>query len=353
MRLFLSSMLSGLAARLMRQASSTTVQAPLAALLLAVLIAPASTQADALRESNPPAYPQRPLTIIVTFPPGGGTDLLARKLAPLLEQALGQSVVVDNRPGASGNIGARAVAQSAPDGHTLLMVNSSFAITPHVLGTPGFDAARDFQAVINVGFIPSLLVTRADSPWHTLAQWLQPLPDAAPHLFASCGTGTPQHLAGAMMQAHQPAVQLQQVPYKGCGPALVDVLGRQVPVGIVTASSAMPYLSSGRLRALAVTAPQRAPQWPDVPTVAEHAMPGYHLNQWHGLLVPAGTDAAIVHRLNHILQQALAQGTLQEELRQLGYTPTSGSDTSPQAFQQLVQDDLARFAEMAPDLTQP
>ncbi|RCW67393.1 Bug family tripartite tricarboxylate transporter substrate binding protein [Pseudorhodoferax soli] len=299
---------------------------------------------------EPAPYPSRTITIVVTFAPGGGTDLLARKLAPVLQQALGQPVVVENRPGASGNIGASHVAKAAPDGHTLLMVNSSFAINPGVYGPLDFSPARDFTAVFNVGFVPSVLVVPPASPLRNLADLLQAArPPAPPALFASCGAGTPQHLAGEMLQLAAP-VRMSQVPYKGCGPALADVLSGQVGLGIVTASSAAPLLAAGKLRALAVTSPQRTAQLPGVPTVAEQGLPGYELDQWHGLLAPAGTPAAVVQRLNQVLVQGLADAELQAQLRGLGYTLTQGADGTPQAFGALVARDLRRFGTVTAQL---
>lgn len=296
------------------------------------------------------AYPSRPITIVVTFAPGGGTDLLARKLAPVLQQALGQTVVVENRPGASGNIGASHVAKAPADGHTLLMVNSSFAINPGVYGPLDFSPARDFTAVFNVGFVPSVVVVPPASPWQRLDDLLLAArTPAPPALFASCGAGTPQHLAGEMLQMSTSA-RLTQVPYKGCGPALADVMSGQVGLGIVTASSAAPLLAAGRLRALAVTSPRRTAQLPDVPTVAEQGLIGFELDQWHGLLAPAGTPAPVVQRLNRVLAQGLADPELRAQLRGLGYTLTEGADATPQAFRALVARDLRRFGTVTAQL---
>jgi len=307
--------------------------------LLAAPCAPAGTgQSEAAAR-----YPDRALTVIVTFPPGGGTDLLARKLGAGLQQALGQPVVVENRPGASGNIGARAVARAEPDGYTLLMVNSSFAINPGVYRDLEFSPEHDFAAVINVAFVPSVVVVPAASPLASLADALRrAAPPADPLPFATCGNGTPQHLAGEMLREASGAV-LQHVPYRGCGPALSDVLSGQVPLGIVTASSAAPYIRAGTLRALAVTSPRRSPLLPQVPTVAEQGMPGYELDQWHGLLAPAGTPPAVVRRLNEVVAGIVAQRQMRHDLLQLGYTPAA---STPAEFQALVQRDIARFGQL-------
>ena len=182
------------------------------------------------------SYPTHPITIVVTFPPGGGTDLLARRIGASLQEQLGQPVVVENRPGASGNIGARIVAEAPPDGYTLLMVNSSFAINPGVYRNLGFAPKRDFAAVTNVAFVPSVFVVPATSSLQKLDDALVAAQPGKPLPFASCGNGTPQHLAGEMLARATGAV-LQHVPYKGCGPALTDVTAGQVGMGIVDRKS--------------------------------------------------------------------------------------------------------------------
>ena len=285
-------------------------------------------------------WPTRPITIVVTFPPGGGTDLLARELGARLSPLLGQQIIVENHPGASGNIGAAAVAHARADGYTLLMVNSSFAINPGVFRNLPFSPTEDFIGVANVAWIPSVWVVPMNSPWQTLQHVLDDAAHSASALpYASCGNGTPQHLAGEMIrqQAH---VALIQVPYRGCGPALTDLIADQVRLGVVTASSAAPYLGT-RLRALAVTADARTTSLPDVPTVSESNLPGYSMNQWHGLLAPARTPKRVLDRLNSAINQIVAQPDMQSKLAQLGYTPER---TTPEAFDQLVKQDIARYS---------
>ncbi|WYX20009.1 tripartite tricarboxylate transporter substrate binding protein [Achromobacter xylosoxidans] len=294
---------------------------------------------DPVADAN---YPTRPITIVVTFPPGGGTDLLARRLGADLQEQFGQPVVVENRPGASGNIGARVVAESPPDGYTLLMVNSSFAINPGVYRSLGFSPRRDFTAVVNVAFVPSVFVVPAASPLRTLDDALNAARPERPLPFASCGNGTPQHLAGEML-ARATGAPLQQVPYKGCGPALTDVMSGQVGMGVVTASSAAPLIAAGRLRALAVTSPQRSPLLPAVPTVAEQGISGYALDQWHGLLAPAATPPAVVARLNATLARIMLRPDVQAALREQGFTPTT---SSPGAFQDMINADIDRYTAL-------
>jgi len=287
-------------------------------------------------------YPTHPITIVVTFPPGGGTDLLARRIGASLQEELGQPVIVENRPGASGNIGARIVAEAPPDGYTVLMVNSSFAINPGVYRNLDFSPKQDFAAVINVAFVPSVFVVPAASPLQTLDDALAVAVPGKPLPFASCGNGTPQHLAGEMLARSSGAV-LQQVPYKGCGPALKDVTAGQVAMGVVTASSAAPLIAAGKLRALAVTSPARSPLMPTVPTVAEQGIAGYALDQWHGLLAPAATPRAVVDKLNAAVTKIVRRPEMQAALREQGFTPAS---STPKEFQSMIHADIDRYTAL-------
>lgn len=286
-------------------------------------------------------FPNRPITIVVTFPPGGGTDLLARHLGVRLEKSLGVPVIVENRPGASGNIGARLVANSAADGYTLLMVNSSFAINPGVYSRLDFSPTDDFAAVFNVAWVPSLVVTAPGGSFADLQEMLVAADgDVVP--VASCGNGTPQHLAVQMMHEATQG-QFQHIPYRGCAPALADVSAGTVAAGIVTVSSAMPFVQSGRLHALAVTAAQRSVLMPDVPTVAEHGLEGYELDQWHGLLAPSGVPEDVLDVLEQALVEIAQTEEMQDTLYQSGYAPAQQSRA---AFAELVMGDIERFGAL-------
>lgn len=307
----------------------------------------------------------KPITIVVTFPPGGGTDWLARRLGAALQQRMGQSVVVENRPGASGNIGAREVARAAADGSVLLMVNSAFAINPGVYRQLDFDPLRDFRAVFNAGTIASVLVqpperavqksAAEDSATQdsavavgtpSLTEALAPSADGAAPAIASCGNGTPQHMAAEML-AHATHARLQHVPYKGCGPAALAVAAGQVPVGVVTISTAASLIADGRLRALAVTGRQRSAQLAGVPTLAELGVADFAVEQWHGLLAPAATPAPVIDRLHRLLAQILAEPEMQQALREQGYVP--GRESAAQ-FGQLIAADMARYAAVTAQL---
>lgn len=320
----------------------------LASLLGVATLASASLPVQAKGEAPAQAvkYPTKPITIIVTFPPGGGTDLLARKLGPRLEQALGQPVIIDNRPGASGNIGARAVAYARADGYTLLMANSSFAINPGVFRNLGFKPKEDFAPIANVGFVPSVIVTGQGSDIQNLEQVLEQQSEPA-LAYASCGNGTPQHLAGEMLYDLR-GTALLHIPYRGCGPALNDVVAGQVPIGIVTLSSAATLIESGHLRALAVTSAQRSPVLPHVPTVAEVSETGFELDQWHGLLAPSHTPEHIITILNRVVQKALTDPAMQSQLQALGYTPQAANESAlASGFKAMIWNDIDRFGALA------
>lgn len=287
-------------------------------------------------------YPAKTVRMIVPFAPGGNTDIIARVFAPKMAEALGQQVIIDNRGGAGSTIGTEIAAKSPPDGYTLLMVNSSFAINPGVYRNLGFSPKQDFSAVINVAFVPSVFVVPAASPLRNLDDALAAAAPGAPLPFASCGNGTPQHLAGEMLARATGAV-LQHVPYKGCGPALTDVAAGQVGLGVVTASSAAPLIAAGKLRALAVTSPARSPLLPTVPTVAEQGVSGYALDQWHGLLTPAATPPAVVDKLNAAVARIVRRPDMQASLREQGFTPAS---STPREFQQMIAADIDRYTAL-------
>jgi len=298
-----------------------------------------------------PAWPKGPVTLVVTFPPGGGTDTLARRLADRLQSRLGQPFVVENRSGASGNIGAQAVARARADGHTLLVVNSSYAINPAVFSELGFDPAHDLTGVINIAYVPSVIVTAPTSQWPDLlsavdagrAATVAGARDEAMPAYASCGNGTPQHLAAGML-GESTGGRWLHVPYRGCGPALIDVISGTVGMGVVTASSALPHIKAETLRALAVTSAARSPLLPDVPTVAELGVTGYELNQWHGLLAPAGTPSETIGHIHAAVNQVLAEAEMQQTLAGMGYDLAAGNAAD---FQETIQRDLARFAAVA------
>lgn len=307
-------------------------------LVVAVLAWRPNVQAAATKAGS---YPTKAVTLVVTFPPGGGTDLLARKLGAELEKRWRTPVIIENRPGASGNIGARYVADSKADGYTLLMVNSSFAINPGVYRQLGFDPKKDFEPIIHVAWIPSVIVVGENSPVTDLTSALQQS-QAGSVAFASCGNGTPQHLAGEML-AERTGTTMLHIPYRGCGPAITDIMSGQVPLGIVTLSSAMGFIESGKLKPVAITAATRSPVMPDIPTVMEYGIENYQLDQWHGLLAPAGTPAELITQLNQTIVKLMEDEKIQHDLKKLGYTPFR---TTADEFKRIIHADIDRFAAL-------
>ncbi|ARP79944.1 ABC transporter substrate-binding protein [Bordetella genomosp. 8] len=297
----------------------------------------------ALAAEDAASFPSKPLDIIVTFPPGGGTDMLARLIGNYMPEAIGKTAIVENRPGASGNVGARVVKERAPDGYSLLMVNSSFAVNPGVFKTLPFDPKKDFDAIINIAYVPSVLVVPPGSPYKTLADVTAAAAKANDVSFGSCGNGTPQHLAGELFKL-QAKVNMVHVPYKGCGPALNDVVGGQIGLAVITASSALPFIKAGKLRAVAVTSKERSKLMPDVPTVAEQGYPGYELTQWHGLLAPAGTPPDIKQKLYEAVAKIMRRPDVEQKLADLGYDTASDG---PAVFQKMVNSDIDKFTALA------
>lgn len=293
------------------------------------------------------SFPARAVNITVTFPPGGGTDILARLIGNALAETMGHAAVVENKPGASGNVGSKYVAERAPDGYSLLMVNSSFAINPAVFATMPFDPKKDFAPIINVAFIPSVLVVPANSPYKNLAELLTAAKPAKNDVsYGSCGNGTPQHLAGESLNI-EAKTNITHIPYGGCGPALKDVVGGQIPLAIITASSAMSLIKGGKLRALAVTSAQRFGQLPDVPTVAEQGYAGYELSQWHGLLAPANTPVAVQQKLYEGVNKALQSPAVKDKLESLGYTR---ANDGPAVFKKIIDGDIDKFVKLAKEI---
>ena len=298
---------------------------------------------NALGQESVQQFPTKPISIVVNFPVGGGTDILARVLGNAFNDSFGQPAIIENRVGASGNVGAKHVADKAPDGYTMLMVNSSYAINPGVLNNMPFDPKKDLTPIINVAFVPSVIVVPPDSPYKRLSDLLAAAKPAKNTVsFGSCGNGTPQHLAGAILNLDA-KTNIAHVPYGGCGPALRDVLGSQIPMAIITASSAATYIKSGKLIALAITSAERTVQLPNVPTVAEQGYPGYQINQWHGLLVPAKMPMALQMKIYEHLLKIVQAPEMKEKLISMGYTPAYDD---PATFGKMVRDDVDRFSNL-------
>lgn len=292
----------------------------------------------------------QPIRLVVPFPAGGGTDIVARKLGEGLRQELGRSVIVENRAGASGNIGAASVARSAPDGSTLMLTAAPFALAPAVTKSLSFDPQQDFTPIAKIAVVPLLMVTRADSPVNNVAEFIAQARKAS-LTYATFGNGTPPHLVGESIQALE-RFEMIHVPYQGGQAALPDILSGRVDVAIMDVVSMTPHIKSGRLKALAITGSQRSPELPDVPTLTQAGVP-FDTVGWYGMFAPAQLDPAITERLNEAVAKVMATQDMRQLLINGGSLPVKPAVTAAQwkeEFSQQVRDwgDLARQAKLLP-----
>lgn len=291
----------------------------------------APAQAQSRTQAPAQAFPSKPIRFIVPSPPGGGTDSLTRLLAARLGESLSWQWLIDNRAGAGGNIGLDAAAKAAPDGYTIVMGESSnLTINPYLYPQLPFDPVRDLAPIALVGTVPLVLVVSAGRPFETLAALTAAARDK-PLLFASSGNGTVGHLTGEIWK-RSAGVAMTHVPYKGAGPVITDLIGGQVDFHFASLLAAAPHLKSGKLRALAVSAAQRSPLLPDVPTLAELGQRDMEHHVLYGVLAPAGTPAPVVAQLNAEIQRALQGEALRTSLANLGVEPRGGTPAQFAAF---------------------
>ena len=297
---------------------------------------------------TPPAmaqsWPTRPVRVIVSYPPGGGNDNLARIFAQKLGERLGQPFVVENKPGAGTLIGSEAAAKSPADGHTLLLSSIvTHALAPALYPKIPYDPLRDFVAVTTLAVAPTVLVVNPAFPAKSV-QEIVTLARASPgkYTFPSGGNGTTPHISGEIFKA-MTGTDLLHVPYKGGGPALADLIGGQVNMMFDTAASAMPHVRSGKLRAIAIATPKRHPDFPDVPTFAEQGLPDYSINSWYSLHAPAGTPREIVNRLHAEVVEVLKLPDVVERLKTLNADP---GGMPPAEFDAFVRAELQRYGDV-------
>ncbi len=289
-------------------------------------------------------YPTKSIRFIVTFPPGGSSDLIARALAPVLADRLRQQVLVENRPGAGGNIGMELVARAAPDGYTMgLGAAGALAVNVSLYPKMPYDPVKDFAPVSNVAFVPFFLIANPSLPANNL-QELVALASAKPGelMLGYGGNGTAMHLSGELFKL-MAKVQLVNVPYKGSGPAALDTMGGQLPLAMVDVASAIAQVKAGRLKALAVTTAKRIGIAPDVPTFAEAGLPGYEAIGWFGVVMPAGTPPEIIGRMNSELVGALRRQEMRERVIAAGAEPSPGT---PEEFGALIRSEIDKWAEV-------
>ena len=287
-------------------------------------------------------YPSRPVTIVVGFPPGGASDILARIIADKLGSLLGQPVVVDNRPGAGGNVAGEVVAHAAPDGYTLLLGNNAILATNASLYSKiNFDPVKDFTPISLIGTQANVLVVNNDVPAHSLAELIA-LAKAKPGKlnFASSGYGLAAHLAGELFKA-QAHIDIVHVPYKGSAPALEDVISGQDQMMFATTSGVMGFLKNGQVRALAVTTLKRTAILPDIPTMDEAGLPGFEAATWHGLVAPAGTPPDIIGTLHRAIVETLKDTGVQQKLAALG---VDIAPDSPDQFAAYIKSEIPKWA---------
>lgn len=288
-------------------------------------------------------YPSKPITVVVPQAAGGTNDIVGRLVAQKLGEVLPGNVVVENRPGAGGNIGTVAVARGAKDGHTLLMtISSAQAINPAVYKNPGFDPVKDFTPLALVGSVPNVLVVNPAFPAKTLAEFLKLVKsEPGKYQYASAGNGTLNHLLGEMLNS-MAGVKLQHIPYKGVAPAMTDVIGGQVPMAFASLPSVLQHLKAGRLVAIGVSSPARSPVLPDVPTIGEQ-VPGYSGTLWVGLFGVHGVSPEIEAKLQDAMKKVLAAPDTQEKLQAQG---VELANATPAQFAIILQEDIARWARI-------
>jgi tripartite-type tricarboxylate transporter receptor subunit TctC len=288
------------------------------------------------------AFPDRPVKLVVPFAPGGGTDAIARALGLGMSQALGQPVIVDNKPGAGTIIGSDAVAKSAPDGYSVLVSTFAHAINPSLMAKLPYDTQKAFAPVMLLARGPNVLVVRADSAYRSVADVVATARANPGKLtFASQGNGTSAHLAGELF-TNLAKVQMTHIPYKGAGPALTDLLGGQVDMMFATAAAVSSQLAGGKLRAIGVTTPRRAPALKDVPAVAE-TLPGYAVESWYGLFVAAGTPADVVGKLSAAARKATESAEFRKMLEPEGLTVSAGA---PAELDDFVRSETVRWSRI-------
>jgi tripartite-type tricarboxylate transporter receptor subunit TctC len=289
------------------------------------------------------AYPDKPVRMVVGFPPGGGTDVVARILAPKLSELLGQPLVIENRPGATGTMAAAMVAKSPPDGYTIMMGHVSVnAIAPSLFANLQYDVIRDFAPVAIAASVPHFVVVHPSVPVTSLKELIAYLKTQGNKLtFPSAGNGSMPHLAGEIFKSLA-GVELVHVPYKGSGQSMQDLLGGQHVVAFDTMPASAPHVRSGKLRALAVSSASRLPAFPDIPTAEEAGLPGYQITTWYGVFAPAGTPAAIVRRLHADAVKAMQSPQTRAQLEGIGADGTVSR--SPEEFAALVRAETLRYA---------
>ncbi len=314
--------------------------ATIAAALAAMLLVPAAAQAQAS------TYPDRPIRFLVPYPPGGGTDVIARIVQERFQVALGQPIVIENKGGAGGSVGTDVVAKAAPDGYTVLFTLSSHTINPAIFPKLPFDTLKDFEPVGTVASLPQILVANPQFAPNTVAELIA-LAKAKPATlaFASVGNGSPGHLAGEMFKIRTGTL-MTHIPYRGGGPAVTDVMGGQVPLLWVSIPAAAQFVKTGKLKALGVSTLKRSAAFPDVPTLVEAGVADFEVDSWYAMFVPAKTPQAVIDRLNRALNVVVSDPVIRDKLLAQG---SEGVGGTPEALAKIVAAELPKWARLAKD----
>jgi tripartite-type tricarboxylate transporter receptor subunit TctC len=288
-------------------------------------------------------WPSKPIRYVVPFPPAGATDILARIIADKISGPLGQPMVVENRPGAAGNVGTELVAKSAPDGYTVLQLTVAQSISATLYGKLPYDLEKDLAPAAMIALVPNVMVVNPSVPARSVAEFID-LAKANPGKinFASSGSGTSIHMSAEMFKMLT-GVNIVHIPYKGSGPALADLLGGQVDVMFDNLTSSIGYIRGGRLRALAITSAMRYPELPDLPTMQEAGVQGYEATAWFGILVPYGTPRDVTMRINGEVNKALGQPDVVEKLKQQG---ALARPWTPEQFGAFIHDEIVKWAKV-------
>ena len=291
-------------------------------------------------------YPDKPVRFVVPYPPGGGTDVIARIVQERFQAALGQPVMIENRGGAAGSLGTDVVAKAPPDGYTVLFTLSSHTINPAIYAKLPFDTVKDFQPVGTVASLPQILVANNALPVNTVAELIA-LAKAKPGSlsFASVGNGSPGHLAGELFKLRTGTV-MTHVPYRGGGPAVTDVMGGQVPLLWVSIPAAAQFVKAGKLKALAVSTVKRSAAFPNVPTMQEAGVADFEVDSWYAMFVPAKTPKPVVDKLNQALNTIVQEPDIRDKLLAQG---SEGVGGTPEALAKVVSTELPRWAKLAKD----
>jgi tripartite-type tricarboxylate transporter receptor subunit TctC len=291
-------------------------------------------------QSAETAFPTRPVRLIVPFAPGGGVDIMARQVGARLSERWGQTVVVDNRPGATGQIGAEIVTRAIPDGYTLVLISVSHVTGPLVTRRSLYDPINSFEPVIQTSLQSFIMGVSASLPLKSVKEFIEYAKNRKPSLnFTSSDTGSASHLSGELFKM-MAGIDMQHVPYKGSAPALTDTAAGHVPVIFVTSLPALPFIKQGRIRALAATAARRIPSLPDVPTVAESGLPGFDTGSWDGLMAPPGTPRSLVMTINQAVAAVLKTPEVRDRFLNDGTLPIAGT---PEEFKAMMLAEQKRW----------